>query len=801
MGKDDTINILAEPVRELVCPECSNVINVVGKDILSDISCSECGMDLTVPARIGEFIIAEILGSGGMATVYKAYDESLGRYVAIKIMQKTFGRDPKFVERFLREARAAARLNHPNVVQIYSCGEKSGQPYIVMEYVDGDKLDEVIAREAPLPTKRVLDIGRDVANGLRAAADIGLVHGDIKPANILFDRNGSAKVADFGLAHFAQEQTEDEIWGTPYYIAPERARKEKQDQRSDIYCLGATLFHALTGNPPFDGETAVDVVMARLKNEAPDIREFVPRACPATAKIIARMLEMEIFRRHPNYNSLLSDLERTIKEADGFKETVKKNASKGGGKKVIFISLGLLILVGVFFAIFATKKESQNPESSSSSPVAKTTVKPKSTTVFPIQPFAPGQDKILSTILNGLSPETTVSIENDLQKLMKSLPSDHPSHDWCQLFYAMTPLMKCDKKTAVRRFKMVSAKKREIDMPAHYIPGVFAGFMEKKKATLKPDSGAEWPLWSTHLSLFFQGMKELSYGDPKNAIAFMNKYAAITSSGSPDWPYSLQKSARDLSKQAQNWEKLVSQTDALIAQEKYDAAIESLNANHSAIFATRKSDKIRLINQKKQKKMRKRQDEETRKRREELRLATEKRKALELEQAMLIEKDANLLINWDVNSIKWLFKNQFSEAYNSLMKLKVRMGSDYGKTSCEKRIVEVHQLKMLKDFLILSINTTPYDKALNILKGTAIEATQENITVTPTNIDGTIVFNWSRATPTLIVPMAQFYIKNSRASVKTKNEVMMGLISYSRLRDLGIEEELYQQAERLTRHP
>ncbi|MFH1969524.1 MAG: serine/threonine-protein kinase [Verrucomicrobiota bacterium] len=280
-----------------------------------------------VPARFGGFLLIGRLGSGGMGVIYHAMDKELGRHVALKVMKRELGANYEFVQSFKHEAQAAATLNHPNVVQIYSFGQVESQFYIAMELVSGGRLDEMIADGVALEEIRSLEIHLQVVAGLRAASDVGLVHGDIKPANILFGQNGEAKVVDFGLASFiGQQQQGGAVWGTPYYIAPEKARGKRVDFRSDIYSLGATLFHVLTGQPPFDGATSTDVVMARLNQPAPNLLDINADLHPETAAMVARMLEADPTMRHPSYPALQIDMEAALEAS--WKPLKKASASK-----------------------------------------------------------------------------------------------------------------------------------------------------------------------------------------------------------------------------------------------------------------------------------------------------------------------------------------------------------------------------------------------------------------------------------------------------------------------------------------
>ncbi len=305
--------ILADRIPRIVCVGCKKVLDVAHLPSFSEIKCPACGAAQRIPALLANFLLIEPLGAGGMGMVYRALDQSLGRFVALKVMKKSLGENEEFNQQFRREAQAAAALNHRNIVQIYSFGQEKGQPYIVMELVVGGRLDKMIADGVQLDEEQALRIHIDVANGLRAASDVGLIHGDVKPENIMFGQQGEAKVVDFGLASFAGEQQDDgQVFGTPYYIAPEKAKRKKVDFRSDIYSLGATLFHVLAGEPPFEGPSATDVVIARFHNPAPDLLEIRSDLRPETARVVARMLEAEPSARYPSYPSVIADLEEAL---------------------------------------------------------------------------------------------------------------------------------------------------------------------------------------------------------------------------------------------------------------------------------------------------------------------------------------------------------------------------------------------------------------------------------------------------------------------------------------------------------
>jgi len=309
------LHILTDPIGIFPCSGCHVNLDLSERPAFSMIKCPACGIVMQVPARMGGFVLVELLGAGGMGNVYRARDESLNRDVAIKIMRKNFGETATFVETFRREAQTAAQLHHPNVVLIHSFGEFKEQPFIVMELVTGGSLDRLIATGEPLDQGMVMRIGMEIASALQSGYQMQLVHGDIKPENILLDEKGASKLVDFGIAHLAGISGSNEVWGTPYYVAPEKVRCQRTDCRADIYSLGGTLYHALAGKPPFDGPDATAVVKARFQKPAPPLRDLRTDIDPEIESIVARMLQVEQAMRYPTYESLLGDMRRFLDRA------------------------------------------------------------------------------------------------------------------------------------------------------------------------------------------------------------------------------------------------------------------------------------------------------------------------------------------------------------------------------------------------------------------------------------------------------------------------------------------------------
>lgn len=308
--------IKAQAVESPVCPLCGAALPL-HHEPLTDVMCTACFKTVMMPGRLGQYHLLRLIGKGGMGAVYEGIDTGLQRKIAVKvILREKVDEDPTFLDSFKREAQAAARLNSTHIVGVYAFGESDGQPYLVMELVQPDALDKMM-KDGPLPANTVLSIGREIAQGLKVAAESGMVHGDVKPENILINESREAKLADFGIVALvgAQAAANNEVWGTPYYIAPETLRKQKVDLRADIYSLGATLYHAIAGEPPFEGATAVDVMKGRLMGPAPSLMEKAPHCPENIAKIIMRMLEAEPIRRYPNYDSLIADITKEIGES------------------------------------------------------------------------------------------------------------------------------------------------------------------------------------------------------------------------------------------------------------------------------------------------------------------------------------------------------------------------------------------------------------------------------------------------------------------------------------------------------
>jgi len=296
-------------------PDSSDQIDTGETQIFAPVDSSSMRQ---VGTELGEFKLLRRLGKGGMADVWLAEQMTLKRNVALKLLRSELMTDENYVKRFQTEAKAAAGLNHPNIVQVYTVGCEKGQHFIVQEYVHGQTLKALLIKRGPLDLSLALMIMRQVAAALQAAGEQGIVHRDIKPENIMLNRKGEVKVADFGLAQLQGGERlnltqEGVTMGTPLYMSPEQVSGQKVDQRSDIYSFGITCYHMLTGAPPFQGENAVSVAVKHL-HEAPvplhDVRKDLPTSiCGLVQRMIAKKPE----ERYQDAQSVLNDIRKLAK--------------------------------------------------------------------------------------------------------------------------------------------------------------------------------------------------------------------------------------------------------------------------------------------------------------------------------------------------------------------------------------------------------------------------------------------------------------------------------------------------------
>jgi len=308
-----TLNQLQEAIQQLNEGDDSQSLSsiLLEKQFLTTEQVTALNQAISQQGMIGDYKIQEKIGEGGMGTVFKAIHNTEGHIRAIKVLNAEFSRDFQVVERFKREAETCTLINHPNIVRSFEVGKIKNTFYMVMEFVEGESLDEYIQRRKQLLEKEALVILKKVAEALREANSHGIIHRDIKPENILMTHSGQIKLTDFGLAkvksggHTSLTQT-GLFLGTPYYISPEQAMGQKDlDIRSDIYSLGITLFQMLTGQLPFDGESALEVCNQHLHETIPNPLNFNENLSPEIVKLVKKMTGKNPGKRPQDPDELL----------------------------------------------------------------------------------------------------------------------------------------------------------------------------------------------------------------------------------------------------------------------------------------------------------------------------------------------------------------------------------------------------------------------------------------------------------------------------------------------------------------
>ncbi len=793
MAHEDVIAQIAEPVGVTECVKCKQPLDVSGQPFFAPIECPHCHTHQFVPARIGHFLLLELLGKGGMAGVYRAVDETLGRQVAIKVMRRELGEDPKFIETFLREARAAAQLNHRNIVSIYSFGEQKGQPYIVMELLDGGRFDQLIAKQKVVDEVRALEIALDVAEGLKAAGDIGLIHGDIKPANILFDRNGTAKVADFGLARFQKTKTrQGEIWGTPYYIAPEKVRQQKEDIRSDIYSLGATLYHALGGKPPFEGETATDVVLARLNEPPKQLSDIRPGIHPRTVEVIGRMLENDPFRRYPNYASLISDLRSTLREVRGGASKDAKAAAKSAGAKkkarpIVAIAAGVIVLIAatvIFLVLRHNASKRETPPLVPPPPIAdgvkppdggvSPSPPPPAETLLPVQPFSAQEQNAIAAAAAELAKSRGALVDSLWADMIRALPPEHPGRPWGQLFYALAPWFSNNEEEFQRRLKPLSerefaAQPGDIPHPG-VLPRAVARFILGQPFELPPAGpGRAWPAWFDAFMNFIRAYDSFRAGRTEEGALFLKKYLDAPVPDDPKWPFAFRSVAETWRKRVEEWARYQAQIENRLRAGQHEAVLNDLEKWRGDVNAGRFMPGLetRLAQVREALAQRQAAAEEAR------RIAAEKARKEQV-QAELDRLDAAR-----EQLLPRIARRDFRGAIESLRADFGGLTTDEAKQALAITVETLEGMDALRLFVIRSIASAPYTGARRELGGDITAAAAQRLTVVLASGAGVAERTWDQVPSRVFADMAAFYIGRSSAPAPERAELGLALAMFA----------------------
>jgi serine/threonine-protein kinase len=315
--------------------------------------------------------VEELVGTGGMSSVFRAHDRLLDRKVALKVLHQQYSEDAEYIERFRREARAVAALSHPNIVTVIDRGEHENRQFIVFEYIDGENLKALIQRRGPAPVTTALELAMQVARGLSFAHQQGLVHRDVKPQNVLLNGDGQAKVTDFGIARSLDVQQgmtqTGTVLGTSDYIAPEQAQGMRVDEHTDVYSLGVVLYEMLTNEVPFPGENFVAVAMRHINEAPPSIRDKRPDVSPRLEAAVQRAMAKRPEDRFQTMADFCRELEANLAEAQGDTVTApalprRKRAPRrqGANPWPIVLALVTLIAIGAVIAYLLAHRTDNN---------------------------------------------------------------------------------------------------------------------------------------------------------------------------------------------------------------------------------------------------------------------------------------------------------------------------------------------------------------------------------------------------------------------------------------------------------
>jgi hypothetical protein len=516
------------------CTGCGVTLDVSDLGPFSEATCGDCGCTWRVLQNFSSFVLTGEIGQGGIATVFRALDPALEREVALKLLRHDLVCDSEYIQQLEDEARITASINHPNVVRVFSAGRHNGLYYIAMEIVSGGTLAQQIDTRGRLPEIEVLNMAIHTANGLRAASERGLLHRDVKPANILFSEDGLAKIADFGLAVSSTARfDESELRGTPYYIAPERVGRTGCDLRSDLYSFGATLFHALAGRPPFEAESSSEVALKHLNATAtPSVQSFAPDVTTVTAHIVKKMLQKDPGQRYQSYAELIENLEFARNELLGTAAKPKSRArvvleTEADQRAWGWLAAAMTVIAVVLVFGFALRDRIFSAkEAAGANAPGSIAAQPKiSDAMFPNE-------------RRQLVQGDAVGAADGFRKIAQSIPAQ-PAWNWATLFEGLAELAAARKENAKVAFRTLAKRPSFSERPED---ARLAGFFREMAALLaddapiEPDRVAKFETNSFEaVALLLAGMHEWESGRTENAVSFFRTFRASEPKDDAAW--------------------------------------------------------------------------------------------------------------------------------------------------------------------------------------------------------------------------------------------------------------------------
>lgn len=778
------MEILGQVPETVNCHTCSAVIPLAGQEGFAHVRCPQCHAVAVVPVRFGQYLLVSPIGLGGMGTVFKAVDLPLRRYCAVKILSTETGVDAEFIERFSREARAAAAVTHTNIAQVYAFGHHQGQYYLAMELLEQGSLDNRIAKAGALTEPVVLDIGKQIATGLRAALQRGLLHLDIKPANVLFNVDGDPKLVDFGLAHLqdrpkptlhrsstplspvATPAPNQSVWGTPYYAAPEKIHGHPEDFRSDIYSLGATLFHALVGRPPLESETDDGATGKQPRRPAIALKTLQPSLADATTRLIGRMLAKNPADRPGSYDEIIRDIQ-TILAALKKPGSAPAPAAPPGKKRspVVIVTVSAMILIGVVVGVWLRFRPPPV------TPVAPPTVKTNgpAAPVTPATSAPPAAAVAITPVLGavdflGDEPWAKAWVDATLefaqgkyteaaqryQEIEEKLTaSQAEARQWVALYRGLA-LMALDRNDDAKS-ELTGALATDTQSLTLIVLLLQTGAGHLSAPQL--DNAADrQPAWAAGLIRLVVGCRLASVRQFAEAAGAFRRYAELAKTDEQAWAFYLQPVAK-------KWEvecAAPGEITALEKNQKFEEALEKLRAaqDQATLPFVRKAldgheAGLQAALEKHRAEQAKAQEE-----------AEKKRRAEEERQRQLAEADAPLLQELDRNLAAAWPRYDFPSARSQCATLQPKLQSDTGRKQLAGREALLGLLAEFKAQLVKDFSAKPY--AATGLETRAPTVTGQLARATETAIFfrtpyGEISAPWDNLTPVSLAKMGDDY--------------------------------------------
>ena len=526
---------IEQPQYLSTCPACEGVLDVTAFEPFSKVQCPNCGQSVRVRRKFDHFVISRQIGEGGMSRVFESLDQTLGRSVALKILNRHYSRDSVRMKQFEREAQLTGAVTHPNVVKLYSVGRDQGNFYIAMEMVGGGSLDQRIQEKGRLDEAEALRFGRAVAEGLRAAYREGLIHRDVKPANILVTEDGTPKIVDFGLALFHERDVDDsgEIWATPFYVAPEKVSDDREDFRSDIFSLGATLFHALTGKPPHQANTNSINELKLIKSKPVKLEESGLKFSPRTCEVVDRMLALRPEDRYQSYDALVE----AFRDAESLLD-LSKMGERSRRHKMVFAAIGALAAAVIGLAVMQRSGDSHRPpalklkgnvKADDLSDLGKTLAAGTSSVA---EVYSAARDKLC----NGKIAEA----HKDFDELIKSSKTNEFTRNWSRLNAALCSIIEGKREPAEDYFKQLKRGANEdVDVSGEDLQHFFSRFSQRMIKGFGLDARKSDTKFNTSneesLAYLVLGLAQWHFGDPVAAQEMIEAFIAAQPRAGFEW--------------------------------------------------------------------------------------------------------------------------------------------------------------------------------------------------------------------------------------------------------------------------